>query len=400
MSPSDVLSSAAALHVFTAEQVAAYCAEDEDTVIRILRDHGDLFEQVPDAPVPRWRVTDRARLREAIAGTAGRTAPASERVDAAGSREARLLLAEQTLIACADEPSAAYRQTMAATAANYLRQFIAATPGTTDGCGWWEVEPSCVDALGDRVAADAATRSRLRMGFALARLTGSEAASEQVAIGYLIETATELTHLMGSRQAREERTRRLSRRFADLAMKLTTPAATGDPGAVAPATLLSALAWRRAGPAVQGDWAKAAQAQVTLLRRLADHNPLAADGGRACLYRPLGRPRDGRQQVAVYQDLLELLPSRYACEPGEALLPGAVVTAVADARASRLLRRYADVIEGDLVTSPYRSPRALIGQVAYRFEEFAVAQAGRDRNLADRTTETRRNLLELFDVDV
>jgi hypothetical protein len=291
---------------------------------------------------------------------------------------------------------------MAATATNYLRQFIADTSGVSDRRGWWEVVPAYVDALGDRLTADTSdiSPSRLRTDFALARLTGSEAASEKVGIGYLIETATELTRLLGSRGAEQERIRRLSGRFADLAMKLTTPSMPGRSGAAAPARLLWALAWRRAGPAAQGGWARAAQAQVTLLRGIADYYPLAPGESRGCLYRVLGRAGHGRQRVAVYQDLLDLLPSGYGCEPVEALLPGAVVTADTDLGTCRLLRRYADVIEGDLVTSPYGSERALVGQVAHRFGEFADMQARRDRSVADRTTETRKKLLALFDVDV
>jgi hypothetical protein len=404
MTRARVLAAAAALNEFTAAQVAAYCEDDLDSVTRIIRDHDELFAPVPHACTPRWRVTDRRLLRAVIAAAEGRGQPAAagHRPGPDGSREDRLLLAEQTLIDCAEEPSAAGRRTMAATAANYLRQFVAATPEAGDGRRWWEVEPSCLDALGDRVTGDAATvsRSRLRTDFALARLTGSEAANEQVGIGFLIETATELTRLLGSAEAGEERICRLSRRFADLAMKLTTPSAPGNPGAVAPAKLLSALAWRRAGPAAQGGWDRAARAQVALLRTIADRHPLVPDEGHARLYRDLDQPRHGRKRVAVYQDLLDLLPSRYDWEPVEALLPGAVVTAVTDLDACRLLRRYASVIEGDLVSSPYGSERALVGQVAHRFEEFADAQAGRDRTVADRTTETRKQLLALFDVDV
>jgi hypothetical protein len=95
-----VLSAAAALNEFTAAQVAAYCEDDQDSVIQVLRDHDDLFEPVPHASTPRWRVTDRTRLREVIAAaeSRGRPAGADHRPVPDGWREARLLLAEQTLI--------------------------------------------------------------------------------------------------------------------------------------------------------------------------------------------------------------------------------------------------------------------------------------------------------------
>ena len=403
MSRSSVLGAAAALNEFTAAQIAAYCEDDQDGVLDVLQEHADLFEPVPQARSPRWRVTDRRRLRETIAAAetgTPRTPP--PRPDPGEAGRVRLLLAEQTLLACADEPSAASRRTMAATATNYLRQFLADLPDLGERPRWWEIGPACVDELGDRLATGAVPVSpaRLRTDFALASLTGSEAASEDVSIGFLIDTATGLSRLMSTREAGQEGVQRLSRRFADLAMKLTTPSMAEAPEETAPARLLSALAWRRAGPAAQGGWEPAARAQVTLLRTIADHHPLAPPEGSGCLYRVLGDAGHGRQRVAVYRDLLELLPSRYACEPVEELLPGVVVTAEADPRAGRLLSGYAGVIEEDLRTSPYGSERALVGQVAHRFEEFADAPANGDRGVADRTTRTRRELLALFDVGV
>lgn len=403
MSRSSVLGAAAALNEFTAAQIAAYCEDDQDGVLDVLREHADLFEPVPQARSPRWRVTDRQRLREimAAAETPARHAEA-HRPEPGEAGGARLLLAEQTLIACADEPSPAGRRTMAATATNYLRQFLAGLPGLGDHPSWWELGPACLDELGERLSAGPVPVSpvRLRTDFALASLTGSEAASEDVSIGFLIDTATGLSRLMSTREAGQEPVQRLSRRFADLAMKLTTPSVPERPEVTACARLLSALAWRRAGPAAQGGWAPAARAQVTLLRTIADHHPLVPLDSRGCLYRVLGDAGHGRQRVAVYRDLLELLPSRYACEPVEELLPGVVVTAEADPRAGRLLSTYAGVIEEDLKTSPYGSERALVGQLAHRFEEFADAPANGDPGVADRTTETRRELLALFDVGV
>jgi len=402
MSQSTVLSAAAALHEFTAAQIAAYCEEDQAAVRRILRDHGGLFEPRPRTRTPRWRVSDPQGLRAAIAAAADAGPTPARLPDSGGSPQARLLLAEQTLVDCADAPSAAERRVMAATATNYLQQFVArALPGANPGT-WWKVDPSHLDSVGDCPATETGTvsRCRLRTDFALARLTGNEAAEEKVGIGFLIDTAVELTRLVGSGEVDEERERRLSQRFADLARKLTTPSAPDDPGAVAPARLLSALAWRRAGPAVQGGCHQAAVAHVTLLRKLADGDPLVIGEGRSHLYWVLGPLRRGRQRVAVYQDLLDLLPSKFQFEPEEELLPGAVVTAVADADAARLLRHYAAVLEADLVNSPYLSDRALVGQVVHRFEEFTVLEADRDSSVVARTTETHKELLALFDVDV
>jgi hypothetical protein len=101
----------------------------------------------------------------------------------------------------------------------------------------------------------------------------------------------------------------------------------------------------------------------------------------------LDRLGHGRRRVVVYQDLLDLLPARLECEPEAEPLPGALVEAVTDERAAR---------ERDLVNSPFLSGSALAGQVAYRFDEFRVAP----ETDTDRTIESRRRLLSLFDVPV
>jgi hypothetical protein len=393
VSTQGVLSAAAVLHVFTADQVAAHCEEEREAVVEILREHGDLFEPLSATDSPRWRVRDPAALRARIAVPRDVARPRPRSLD--GSLQARLLLAEQTLIDCAGEPSAAGRRVMAASAANYVRQFIAgAQPGAAHE-RWWEIQPATLDELGDRLVADgtAVSRCRLATDLALARLTDRAAARQDVGVGFLVETAAELHRLVTSRELDKQRFRGLYRRFTELAMELTTPLATGDRGAAAPARLLRAVAWRRAGPAAQGGWEAAARAQLELLRGLAQDDPLAGGGG-THLYRVLDRLQHGRRRVAVYQDLLDLLPSRFRWEPEQELLPGAVVAAVAEEGAARLLKHYADVLERDLVNSPYLSDSALVGQVAYRFDEFKVA-AGADNT---RTTETRRRLLSLFDV--
>jgi hypothetical protein len=397
MSPATVLSTAHALREFTAPQVAAYGEDDEAAVRAVLLDHPDLFERVPSSGPDRWRVTDLDRLQRVIAAAKPLRTPAP-RASTPRSGPARLLMAERTLVRCGDERSAAGRKTMAATALNYLRQFVAEL--IPEPASWWRVERGVVESLTDRATIGSApvTRSRLRTAFALARLTACEADAERVGIGFLIETAQDIA-LLAAAPDLDTGIPDLAQRFADLARALTTPAAPDDPGRVAPARLLSALAWRRAAPEVRGSLRKAADAQVTLLRGLADNNPLEPSEGSAHLYRLLDRTRHGRCRIAVYGDLLPLLPSRFDCEVESALLPGALVEATTDVCAATLLQRYADTLERDLAGSPFASERALIGQVVHRFDDFTDA-AQPDASVVDRSTRTRRELLALVGIHV
>src|SRR4051812_38927214 len=143
MKPADVLAAAAALHEFTLDQVAAYCEGDERDVQEVIEGFGRYFEPVgPRSEHSRWRVSDPAALRAAIvrapAGRAQARTPQPQGAEQRGSLEARLLLAEETLVECGREPEPAYRRIMASTVMNYLQQVVAASsPGRPD---WWAVQ--------------------------------------------------------------------------------------------------------------------------------------------------------------------------------------------------------------------------------------------------------------------
>ena len=144
MKPSAVLTAAAALHEFSLGQVSAYCNGDRREVQEVLDSFGRFFD---DAGRPagadeerRWRVADMAALRAEIA----RDLPAdgqgavggrdirqpSQPVLSGRSLRSRLLLAEETLVDCGSQPSAAHRRVMARTVMNYLQQVVvAARPG-------------------------------------------------------------------------------------------------------------------------------------------------------------------------------------------------------------------------------------------------------------------------------
>src|SRR5262249_47902094 len=132
MSRVGVLTAAAVLHDFTPAQLAAWCEEDVDTVVGLLTDASDLFRRLPDAGEggageggaggQRWQVIDAQVLRHAI--TVESRALPGERADhlaaayrVSGNRllrgpAARLRMAEETLMDCAEEPSALARRIM------------------------------------------------------------------------------------------------------------------------------------------------------------------------------------------------------------------------------------------------------------------------------------------------
>ena len=168
----------------------------------------------------------------------------------------------------------------------------------------------------------------------------------------------------------------------------------------APARLLSAVAWGRACNRVASDGPAAAQVLVDLLKGIARSRLGAVPRYPVPLYEVLGRLPRGQQRVAVYTDLLDLLPRHFEIALADHIVPGALVEAVADAAASDHLRAYAAVIETDLVRSPFRSDAALIGQVAHVLQNLAVQGAGSDGGVVERTDRTRVELLSLAGVPV
>jgi hypothetical protein len=389
-----VLAAAAALEHFTVAEAAAYCEEDTTAVAATLAGvrgvEPEAGTEAGEVGSRRWRVTDPGALHRAIAA-AGGDGPTLRRVRATGST--RLMLAEDTLLDCAHEESAEERRLMAATAANHLRQYVAGL--LRSPTPWWDVEVSDADTLGDvHTEAGTVTVSRLHLDFALARLTDSEAVGGTVALDWLVGTAVHLTRL--AEPVDEDRARALFHRFTDLAVATITAADLSP----APERLLFALAWRRARALGEHDVRAAAEALVTLLRDVDTEPPAThADGGRG-LYRVLGELPDGREHVAVYADLLELLPRQYAYDPVELAVPGALVHTVADRDAAAHLQECAATLELDLTRSPFRSDSALIGLTAHVFQDLAFKASLLDDSVRPRSERMRMELLSLADVAV
>jgi hypothetical protein len=406
MNPSAVLAAAAAMHEFTLGQVAAYCNGDRGEVQEILDISSQFFTPVGGPPDERrWRVSDAAALRAAIA----RESPAGTRSAALSPRraqkadalEARLLLAEETLVDCGVEPSPAGRQIMAATVMNYLQQVVAARiPGHVE---WWEIEAGGLPGVA--LSTDGARMSvpRIRTDVALARMTACEAAGETMAVEYLIDTAIETRRLVASGEVDRQRFSKLLGRLWNLSRDLTTPARHGsatEACTVAPARLLSAVAWRRACVRAEDDGPAVARELVDLLKGMARAPLKVSQNNRMPLYQVLGSLPHGRQRIAVYSDLLHLLPRHFRVALKDQILPGAVVEAVAETAASHHLRGYASAIETDLVGSPYRSDSALIGQVVHVFQDLAAREARVDGSVVERGERTRAELLTLAGVPV
>lgn len=140
---------------------------------------------------------------------------------------------------------------------------------------------------------------------------------------------------------------------------------------------------------------------VDLLQGIARGPLAAADYRRIPLYQVLDDDLPhGLRRIAVYSDLLHLLPRSHHIEPDKQILPGALVEAVADDAASRDLHRFAATIQRDLVRSPFRSDSALIGQVVHVFEDLAATEATLDDSVVERGERTRVELLKLAGVPI
>jgi len=398
MSRASVLAAAVALREFTTPQIAAYCAENDETVAAIL---GDCAGIIRPADTCSWRVVDVDGVRRQIVSSGEPGARPGPRPPRSEGREqslaAKLLLAEEMLFDCAEEGSAEIRQVLAAAALNHLRQFVAAAlPG---GRSWWEIDLSR-DVVQTPVHTGRATidPSRVRIVIALAHLTESEAVGRHVPLDDLIDIAVDVHGLRVS--VPEPHRRALVDRFTDLAKALASPAETDLGEGSAPARLLSALAWLRARARAERSAADASHVLVELLQGLAREPALLGHDRPSCLYRVLGHLPDGKTRVAVYSDLLQLLPQHYDWRRESDLLPGAIVEAVADRPATTHLEQCAHWIEDDLVRSPFGSESALIGQVVHVFEDLAARSADLDGSVIPRSQDTRTELLSLANVRV
>jgi len=393
MSRASVLAAALSLRRFTVPEITPYCDEDLDAVATILAGCPGLLGSDGE----RWRVVDPALVREEIA--VDRPTVATHRPEPPQRSQvlaARMLLAEETLLECGDEPSPEIRSTMASTAANHLRHVVATCAPTARP--WWQVD---LDRDAAEVELDAAgtmiTPARVRVASALARMTSSEAAGAEVAVGFLTEVTLQVDQL--PQAVDEPRLRALVDRFLDLAKAVAGPVRQLSGQSAAPARLVAALAWLRARVRTGRGVEQASEVLLPLFEALQDRELLAAHPT-TCLYRELDTLPDGRTRVAVYADLLDLLPRQYACEPTSVLLPGVLIEAVADGTTSGHLQEWASQLEDDLVGSPFGSESALIGQTAHMLENLAVRTAGLDDSVIQRSDRTRTELLSLADVRV
>lgn len=408
MTASSVLAAAVALHDFTIPQLAAYCEADRAEILLVLSEAAELVKPIgpPDdeaeAVATHWRVVDAAGLRERIAARASMAASTSptdpqspnsrsrERLSEAASL--RLIRAEETLVSCRHQPSPEVRRAMAVTAANYIRQSVAASTARHE---WWDVEftteaLTATSSLTDGEFSD----QRLRVDVALADLTESEAVGRPVELDFLIEAGDQLPGL-GESMTRPG-LRDVVDRFLDLARHLTRLSVDDVPHSPAPTRLLSAVGWGQVLAEVEPDIVRASQQAVSMLHWLRDRpHPTEA---RNALFRFGDHLPNGWNRVTVYADLLQILPQQCEWHRQAEPVPGLIIEAVANGAAVQHLQRWAEELKANLVGAPYESDSALIGITAQVFDDFAAASRALDGEVIPRAAQARSRLLSLAGV--
>jgi hypothetical protein len=407
---SSILAAALALQDFSLAQLSAYCKAEPIEILRVMESsrplvgrtgHGvasvDAGAGVGTVAAQRWHVVETDLLRDLLvasrppgaAGTDSQAPPATDPL-----ARIRLLRAEETLVDCAAEESADVRRIMAVTAKNYLRQFVASG---TDRVDWWTLGAED-DQIGASTSKDWVGQTpRLRVDLALATLTESEALGHNVPGEFLVETAADVCELGVDMDRPRQRT--LADRFFDLADQLTRRPVDAAPRSAAPDRLLSAVGWRRVRAHVEPDVDKAAQEAVSLLRWLVEKtDDLFGGPGDSGLYRFLGHLPDGRNRIAVYSDLVRIVPRQYDWQPRDEVVPGVLVEGFADSRAAVHLEQCANALEANLVQAPFQSDSALIGLAAHVFQDLAARGALVDKGVLPRSDQTRIDLLGLADV--
>ena len=401
-----ILAAAVALQEFRVDQLAAYCGATPDDVEAVLATVPCL---VGPAGPQRWRVVQSGAIRAMIRSaepqaSVQRTRDAGADAVSRAGLTARLVLAEETLIECGTERSPTLRQVMAATARNNVLQLLAQL---TPECGpWWGVEePGSswhTDSFSARIAAAGETAPaeialpRLRADFELASITGREAGGVPVPADDLLRTAARLRDVL--KIVVDGRLDQLFKRFIDLTVCLAGPAGLDAPSNSARTRLLVTLAWHRLRIVAARDVRQTSETVLLILQQLRkERNDLA---GRTTidLYRFIEHLPDGRNRLVVYRDLLELLPRQLVCHRQKELLPGVLVEAIADSRASDHLEWIATRLEDDLDRSPFRSESALIGEAVHVFNDVAVhTAADMDASVIQRSDQMRMQLLSLVD---
>jgi hypothetical protein len=386
MSRERVLAAAAALRTFSAAQLAAYCDEDEQSVRKVLELEQDLFAR--DDP-GRWRVVDGAAIvPHAAAPTITRAPRGSYSGPVASGQvlEARLLLAENKLVDVIDEESRTGRKILVATALNHIRQVVAAA--LPDEPPWWDVSLPNNDAIDAAEGPDASVKSLLKSVLAVARLASAEANETPLRIQDLAAVTSNVTSIDRSG-------------VVELVIELAHRIATGGQGGqklIPTAQLLAGIAFRRARAWARDDKSGGCSALQTILSGMASDLPTTVDGRPAGLYRELSSTPEGHFRVAVYRDLLQVVPRQFQCVEARSIFPGAIVEAITDSRTKNHLRACAETLEADLRQSPFCSESALIGQTAHIFEDLAQRSAELDATVIARSEETRADLLTLVDV--
>jgi hypothetical protein len=376
-----VLAAAAALREFGLAEISAFCDEQPPTIVDILAAAAPAVELVGEQ---RWRVADLAAVRREVrrgAPVAGRALPVPHECPDRDP-DARLQLAEETLVACRAEPSAGRRRVMVATAVNHLRQVLAVT--LPERSPWWSVElaPDLLDHE-LRHHPDRLVVVRLQLGIVVARLAEGNVTGNPVSADELIAAVTRF----------RDEPLLADRSLQGLVGGLVDLATAPDSAPTAPVDrLIIAVARRRSRVRAEHDLGAAMRALEPLMRSLGagQVQPRVHD-----LFQTLRRLPDGRDHAVVYSDLLHVLPAQLRWHPTGEPLPGALVEVVAEPAVSVHLQHCARTLEADLVHSPFGSETALIGQAAHVFRELAEEQAGLDGTVVSRADVARSELLAL-----
>ena len=408
MSQSSIIAAIAALRDFSVDQVVAYSGETavavsreidrlEPAVVEISAGaEDDTSEMGGHVGGRRWRVVDpiwvRARLSELAANSASEM-HTPHWVDEP-SHVSDLLLAEELIIETSQESDLAIRALLAASASNHLRQFLA--PLMKEEQPWWLMAlESFRSDLAERVALEATdiNDARLLTDSALIALTQAEASGAVPPLDLVYGAVHDVCRLPEDMDG--DLQRGLFHRLVDLATAALSAGTQETSREGAPDRLLKAVASLRAKARAVESVRFAAQTFSALLEGIRGQSDAMDTSGIRHLFTLLGNLPDGRARILVYTDLLPLLPRQYSWYTEHSPLPDALVEAVADPDTSSHLQVCADVLESELMRSPYQSPSALIGQVAHVFPDLAARGAPLDETVFPRAEETRRELLGL-----
>ena len=391
MSTQRVLAAAAALREFSLEEVAVFCDEPPSVIVKVLENTAGAVTRLRDGPTGRqvWRVQDPEGLRRRVDAEQ----PAGEPLDAPAdkarvdvSHATRLQYAEQTLIECGRGQSSDERRVLLATAMNHLRQVVANT--LPPGRPWWAVELSPIE-LGVELSryTDAATFTRLQLDVEVASLTEHDLTGRPVATKVLTDTVQRLQPLTSLLD--QQRMHGVVGRFFDLVIAQVAP--NQESSVAAPGRLLTALARRRVRAEVEHSLDGAMRSLVPLLTNIGRDDGDRQHG----LYEVLADLPGGREHIVVYSDLLQLLPRQFGWQAAAERLPGALTEAVTESATSSHLKLCANMLEQDLLRSPYGSEPALIGSAVHVFHQLAEKGAGFDDSIRSRSDRTCCELLSL-----